>query len=74
MDSKALKELRISLNMSQGQMACMLGIPRITYERWERRSIGNSMGRILELLRIPENRDLMMELALDEAKVKSEAE
>lgn len=64
----------MELGMTQGDMAFMCGVPRITYETWERRSVGNTVSRFLNLLTIPENRDLMMRMALEEARVKSEAE
>ena len=74
MNSSELRVLRLSLNMTQKEMASMCGVPQITYETWERRSVGNSVSRFLNLLTIPENRDLMMRMALEEAKAESEAE
>lgn len=60
--------------MSQADMAFLCGVPLRTYEAWERRSVVQNVARFLELLRHPEIRMLMMKMALDDAKVKSEAE
>lgn len=74
MNSAELKVLRLSLKMTQADMAYMFGIPLITYETWERRSVSRPVSRFLELVRCPENRELMMRLALREMQVTSEAE
>ena len=68
LDSKELRAFRRGLGMTQDQMAFLCRVSVRTYRYWEQKEVPSSMQNFLELLRIPENRELMMEMALANAK------
>lgn len=37
MTGQGLRRIRLRLGLTQGQMAAKMGVPRETYNRWERR-------------------------------------